>query len=331
MTHPLVRRRGVLAAAGAVALGGSAAALRARSAPTPVGSLRLLTGGTLGVYYRFGQALADQMQAAADGLRVTTESSSGSVQNLLRLAGPDAGATVVAFVAADAAALAVRGQRPFRDVVRVGALARLYDDYLHLVTRPGSGIKKVADLTGRRFSIGPDTSGTALIAQRVLKLAGVGLGRSTGRSTRVEELPINESVEALESGDIDAFFWSGGVPTTGVSELARKTAISLVPMEREATAMYAEYGRPYRVGTVPPGVYGLKVPVGTLAVPNLLVTPTATPPATVLWIDALLFGSRTAIGRKVTAANTLDARTAISVAPVGLHPGAVDYFRTHKP
>lgn len=333
MVPAVIGRRTLLAAAGTLAACGTGAALlRSRDTPEPAGDLRILTGGTVGVYYAFGGELAVQMRAAAGALRVEVKSSSGSIDNLQQIAGlaspGSAGVTTLAFVAADAAALAVQGKESFAAPVPVAALARLYDDYLHLVVRPDSGITKVsdlADLADRRVSVGPRKSGTALIAERVLKVAKVGPGRR-----RWQQLGINESVEAMKAGSIDAFFWSGGVPTTGVAELAKSMAISLVPMEREATAI-AKDGRPYRVGSVPPGVYGLKTPVSTLAVPNLLVTPRHTPAETVRWIDALLFASRTAIGRQVPSANTLDARTAISVAPIGLHAGAAEYFRSQKP
>jgi len=325
----LVGRRTVLVAAGALgAAAATGAVVRARNTPAPAGDLRILTGGTLGVYYAFGRELAEQIEAAASDLRVEVQSSSGSVANLKQLATATASGAgmTLAIVAADAADQAVRRNASVAARLRGGALARLYDDYLHLVVRPDADITKVADLAGRRVSVGPSDSGTALIAERVLEVAKVKPGRRPW-----EPLGINESVEALRSGSIDAFFWSGGVPTSGVADLAKTMAIDLVPMEREAAAMYTAYGRPYRVGSVPPGVYGLKVPVGTLAVPNLLITSPEMPAATSRWIDALLFSSRTAIGREVPAANTLDARTAISVAPVGLHPGAADFFRAQKP
>jgi TRAP transporter TAXI family solute receptor len=332
-TPPCVRRRTLLATAGAVAAGGagSVALLAARQSDAPTGPFHILSGGTQGVYYIFGMTLAKQVKLRAGDLTVVTESTDGSVENLKRLAQPVAGGPVViALAAADAAALALRGgQSPFRTPLPpMRALTRLYDDYLHLVVRAGSDIDQVSKLRGRRVSVGRRNSGTALIARRVLELAGLTKGGSLGLTPL--EFSINESVDALRSREIDAFFWSGGVPTGGVEELARDLPITLVPMEREATELHTQYGRSYRVGTIPDRVYGLAVPVGTVAVPNLLLTHPDTPASTVRWIDEVLFEAKAAISRDVKPVNTLDPRTAISVTPLALHQGALDYFRANK-
>nr|WP_245602557.1 TAXI family TRAP transporter solute-binding subunit [Solirubrobacter soli] len=278
-------------------------------AGAPRGHVVIAAGGTQGVYYAYAHALASQLQRRDPDLRVDVVATSGSMENLQRLGDGDA---TFAFTAADAAAEAVSGGPPFGRRVPIAALARLYDDYLHLVA-PAAGVRRLSQLAGKRVSIGPPGSGTRLIASRLRlpRLHAVGLG-------------LDESAAALRAGRIDAFFWSGGLPTPGVDELARQMPLRLLDLPAPADP-------DYRAAAIPSGTYGLGRQVSTLAVPNLLVARRDADPALVRLVTATLFERRTAIARAVLAAAALDRRAAIETAPVPLHAAALDWFRATKP
>ena len=293
------------------------------SSTRSAGPVVIATGGSRGVYYQYGQALADRLRATDPGLDVIVRPTSGSVENLRLL---DRAEVTCAFVAGDAAAEAVTGRAPFRHSVPIVALARVYDDYLHLVTRRDGGIRELADLTGRRVSLGPPASGTRLMVGRLIDLAGV-------RPADLDEsaLGIDESLAALEAGQIDAFFWSGGVPTSGVRELGDRVALRLVPVEQYAAELRDRYDGVYRPATIPVGTYGLADSVGTLAVPNDIVCRSDLDSATVDLLVRTLFAGREEMGRLVPQALALDRRAAIETDPVPLHPAAADWFRRTKP
>jgi hypothetical protein len=193
------------------------------------------------------------------------------------------------------------------------------------VVLAGSPVRSVGDLAGLRVSVGSPRSGTALIADRVLEVA-----RIPAAEVRTVELGINESVAAMQAGEVDAFFWSGGLPTKGVAELAAAVPIRLVPLGDLADGMRSRFGPSYRSATVPPGMYGASEPVATIAVPNLLVCREDADPVLVERLASTLFGAREALGRTVPQADALDERTAIATFPVPLHPGAERYFRSVK-
>ena len=73
------------------------------------------------------------------------------------------------------------------------------------------------DLKGRRIATGAPGSGTEIIAIRILEAYGIDPDKDVTR----EKLSVAESVNALKDRKIDAFFWSGGVPTAAVTDLAR--------------------------------------------------------------------------------------------------------------
>ena len=278
-------------------------------AGAPRGRVVIAAGGTQGVYYAYARALATQLQRRDPGLHIDVVATSGSMENLQRLGDRDA---TLAFTAADAAAEAASGGPPFGHSLPIAALARLYDDYLHLVV-PASGARRLSQLAGRRVSIGPPGSGTRLIASRLRlpRVRAVGLG-------------LDASAEALRAGGIDAFLWSGGLPTPGVDELARRLPLRMLDLPAPTEPVY-------RAAAIPSGTYGLARQVATLAVPNLLVARRDADPELMRLVTATLFERRAAIARAVLAAAALDRRAAIETGPVPLHPAALDWFRSTKP
>ena len=95
----------------------------------------------------------------------------------------------------------------------------LYTNYTHLVALGSSNIRSIADLRGQVVSTGSPGSGTEIIAVRVLRAAGLD---PDGDVTR-QGLGVSESAGALKDGKIAAFFWSGGLPTAAVQDLAHTT------------------------------------------------------------------------------------------------------------
>jgi TRAP transporter TAXI family solute receptor len=282
----------------------------------------LATGTPNGVYHQFGQALA---QAATGRLGpVRALSTAGSVENLRLLA---QGRADFALATMDVATAAYAGREPFPDAVPLRAVARLYDDFLHLVTPAESPVHTVADLRGLRVSVGSNGSGTALIADRILGGAGLRPGADFTRA----ELSLTEAIGALHAGRIDAFFWSGGLPTPGLTELAAGTAVRLVDLAEAAEALRAEYGSVYRTKNIPAGAYpGMTSAITTIAAPSLLLATEATAPAEVERMAGVLFATAPATAAAIPAVSQVDPHAAIFTERIPLHDGARDYYRATK-
>jgi len=288
-------------------------------AGAPRGRIVIAAGGTTGVYYGYAKALASALEARDPGLRVDVLATSGSMENLRLVAD---GRATLAFTAADAAAEAALGGPPFGRRLPIAALARVYDDYMHLVVPASSRVRSIAQLDGRTVSVGPSGSGTRLIAERLLG------GRAAGQHD--VGLGLGASVAALRDGRISAFFWSGGLPTPGVDALAHTEPLRLLGLDERLDGLQARFGAVYRAAAIPSGTYGLTRQVSTIAVPNLLVTHERADAALVRLVTATLFERRGSIARAVLAAAALDRRAAIETAPVELHPAALDWYRDTK-
>lgn len=283
------------------------------------GSPVIASGSATGVYFAYGSRLAEELSSEL-GIPVTAAETAGSVDNLLRVG---SGEALLGFAQGDAAADAVNGKGAFDRPLPIEAVARLYDEYLHIVVRGDSDILAVPDLAGRRISLGAENSGVHVIAGRVLEAAGVD-------ETSIEDpqLDLTASIRAMEAGDIDGFFWVGGLPTPGIEDVAANLPVRLLPVERAwVNAVNEAYSDAYRPADLPVGTYGLTASAPTMAVPNYLVTSSSTPDGVVRDVLDGLFGARSRIAEEVPAAALLDRRQAIFTEPVRLHPGAVAYYR----
>jgi uncharacterized protein len=284
--------------------------------------LTLATGGTQGVYYNLGNSLADAWQAQLDlDARPAVLSTAGSVDNLERLASRTAD---VVFSQVDTAADQL-ARTPVDDPRSPRTLARIYDDVVHVVVPASAPATSLADLRGTRVSVGAPDSGVRVIAERLLAVAGL----SPATDFQAMQLGINESVEAMASGAIDAFFWVGGLPTRGVTALSETLPIRLLNLEDLITPVRATYPV-YAAGTVPAQSYGIPDPITTLLVRNFLVVRAEMPDDVA---DALvdgLFAAQEQLAAVSPAALTIDLRAAIGTQPVPLHPGAERFFRGEK-
>ncbi|MFG2002898.1 TAXI family TRAP transporter solute-binding subunit [Spirillospora sp. NPDC048911] len=281
--------------------------------------LTLASGPVNGPYAIFGKRLADVLERRGDGITLQVRTTSASVENL-RLLG--SGQADLAMGLGDSAADAVVGLGPFPTPQPVTALARVYLNYTHLVVASGSPVRKVADLAGRRVSLGAEGSGTAVVGERILAAARV------SRPVRPSRLGLDESVKALANGTIEAFFWSGGVPTSAVAGLAQRMPIRLVPLDGLAAELSRAHGPTYVGVSVPAGTYGQRAEVPTVGVPSYLMARPGLSSTVAYEVTRAMFESRDNLPGPESPGAYLDERYAIGTGVVPLHPGAARYYRS---
>ncbi|MET8366426.1 TAXI family TRAP transporter solute-binding subunit [Micromonospora sp. NPDC005194] len=279
-------------------------------------AIRIATGSPTAVYYAFGQSLATILNRELPGVRASVVITAASAENV-RLVG--SGAAELGFTQAD-----VLPASPTQSPT-VDAVARVYDDQLHLVTTDGGPVRTIGDLRGRRVSVGAPGSGTEITATRLLEVARLG-----GDAVRRERLGLDDSVAALRSGRIDAFFFSGGLPVRGIEELAGRSATRIVDLGEWTEPLRARYGQVYVSRDIPRSVYGMN-PVTTVADPNYLIVRADLPEPLVREVTRLLMERRAELGAAHPAAGRMSPRSAIATAPLPLHPGAAAWYRAAKP
>jgi TRAP transporter TAXI family solute receptor len=283
--------------------------------------LSIATGGTGGVYFVYGGGLAKLITSSLEGYEATAEVTSASVDNMT-LIGDEKSA--LAFTLADTASDAVQGRGSFKEQVPAQALARLYTNYTQVVATAGKGIERIEDLKGKRVSVGSPNSGTEVIALRVLEAAGL----DPQTDLRRQQLGVAESVQAVKDGSLDAFFWSGGLPTGAVTDLATSRKIALLPTDDYVAPLRSRYGEAYAKTTIEAGTYkGVSQGVAVIGVPNYLVVNRSMSEDLAYQLTKLLFEKKSELVKVHPEANNLDLATAQRVTPLELHPGARRYYQ----
>ncbi|MEU1228583.1 TAXI family TRAP transporter solute-binding subunit [Streptomyces sp. NPDC005828] len=296
--------------------------------PAPSGSVTFSTGVPTGVYQKYGVLLKNALAQDLPKVSITLKDSEGSQQNLARVATGEADFTVAT---ADAVAQYQRERRAGFE--RLRGCARLYDDYVQLVVPSGSPVRKVQDLRGLRVGVGQAGSGVRLIADRVLAAAGL----TPDLDVRSVAAGIDTMPGLLERDELDAFFWSGGLPTEAVQALSAHFRIRLIPLDEKLVDRLHDVGdstRYYRSAVIPADAYGKAQegrPIETLAVANLLVTTVDADDDLVEGFTRTVIRSRDGIGRQVHPAQLVDLRTAVYTEPLKLHDGARRYYQSVKP
>jgi len=301
----------------------AAMALTGCSADDPPGGegrLSIATGGSGGVYQVYGGAFADLLTGEL-GEATTAETTSASVDNLLLV---DQGDSDVAFTLADTAIDAVRGTEPFERPLGVKALAKIYTTYAHFVVPLDSGIETIEDLKGKTVSVGAPNSGSEILGLRLMEVAGL----DPDRDVHLTGLSVGESVAAMRDGTIDAFTWTGGVPTAAVTDLATTDDIRMIALDRYLPEMRKRYGTAYIEEEFEKGDYKGVERTPTIGIPNLLMVSENMPEETAHDITAALFAGKKQLAAVTPLAKTLDpAKSEKMIEPVGLHPGAERFYR----
>ncbi len=256
-------KRGFIIALAAVATLGVSGAVAQQK------TIAIGTGGTGGVYYPIGGALANLLSKNLKNTQATAQVTGGSVDNL-KLIG--SGQSEIGFSMADAAVDALKGEDKFKgNPVNLRTLMVLYPNIMHVVSIEGTGVNTMADLKGKRVSTGAPGSATEVMAFRVIEASGLDKDKDMKR----ERLSVAESVNAIKDRKIDAFFWVGGLPTAGVTDLAATPGVKIKMIDHtEVVAkMNAKYNNLYAPAVIKAGTYpGQTADNKVSAVWNILVT-----------------------------------------------------------
>ncbi len=286
--------------------------------------LSIATGGTGGVYYPLGGGMAALISKSIPGVEVTAEVTTASVDNMKLL---HAGKIGLALTLPDVAWDAYEGRlRGLTEKVAVRTLVAVYSNYMHIVALDGTGIRSVADLKGKRVSIGAPGSGTEVKGLRVLEAYGL-----TPKDLRSQDrLGVGESAGAMKDRKLDAFIWDGGLPTAAILDLAATPGIKshLIPHGDAVPKMVAKYGPLYFAGVIPKGTYGgMDADVAVAAVTNLLVAHERLEESLAYQITKVLLENTPELVAVHKAAQELTPKSAAVGSPVPFHPGALRYFK----
>jgi hypothetical protein len=284
--------------------------------------VNILTGGTSGVYYPLGVALSQIYDKAIPDAKVAVQATKASAENLNLI---QAGRGELAFTLGDALSDAWNGNEEagFKaPLKKLRSVAAIYPNYIQIVASADSGIRTLADLKGKRISVGAPKSGTELNARAVLKAAGL----TYKDFSKVEYLPFGESVELMKNRQLDATLQSAGLGVSSLRDLATSMKIVVVPIPADVVKKVGDPA--YQAAMIPAKTYeGQDKDVPAVAIRNVLVTSESVPADVVYRMTKALFENLDTLVAAHNAARDIKLDAATQGLPVPLHPGAEKYYK----
>src|ERR1700742_3459192 len=283
--------------------------------------VNVLTGGTSGVYYPLGVAIGKIFSDKLPNVKTQVQATKASVENLILL---QQGRGEIAFALGDALKAAWDGDEEAgfkRKMDKLRTLGAIYPNYIQVVATADSGIKTLADLTGKSLSVGAPKSGTELNTRAILAAAGLSY-KDLGK---VEYLPFAESVDLMKNRQLNATLQSAGLGVASLKDLSTSIDITVVSVPKDVVD---KIGPPFTSVKIPANTYtGQEKDVPTAAVINYLVTSTAVSDDLAYQMTKLIFESLPELANAHAAGKDIKLETAATGSPVPLHPGAIRYYK----
>ena len=161
----------------------------------------------------------------------------------------------------------------------------------------------------------------------VLALRGDPPGIDPQADIQRVQLGVAETVDALRDGTVDAGFWSGGLPTGAIVDLASSGDLVLIDSGQYADQLAEEYGDYYFAEEIPADTYdGQEEASSQVVSPNILVVGSDMDELLQEDITRVIFENKEQLITVHPAAEELDPATAGDVDFIETCPGAQAYF-----
>lgn len=280
------------------------------------------TGSPSGTYYAYGGVLSQYITNNA-GITANAVSTQGSKDNIQ---GIDAGDYQLGTVQSDVMHYAWNGTRSFETDGKIDTfrtVAGLYAEAVQLVT-VNPEIKSVADLKGKKVSIGAAGSGVYFNAIDVLTAAGL-----TENDIKPQYQNFDDSADALKDGKIDAAFIVAGAPTNAITELSMTNGnVRIVPIDGDIATKLMNDNTFYSVYKIPANTYKNQTEeVTTVTVKATLIVDANASEDDVYNLTAAIFDNMEDIAKENAKGAELSLENATEGLTVPFHAGAAKYFK----
>ncbi|MBQ7456949.1 MAG: TAXI family TRAP transporter solute-binding subunit [Desulfovibrio sp.] len=283
--------------------------------------LTFATGGTAGVYFPLGEAIAQGISANSNGFFTITVQVTGASGENLRLI--ENGDVDMAIVQNDMANAAFHGTPPFREkLTNARAIARLYPEFLHVVANKNSGIRTLNDFKGKRISVGARGSGNELNCRQIFSHFGL-----TYKNITPIFRPYGETAVQFKNNQLDGFIFTIGIPNPAIIDITSDQEVTFVPLTGSVIDEVVEKF-PYLVkDTIPANTYtGQKEPIHTLSVEAILVVNKDMTEENAYKLTKLLFEHLPTIAKAHEKAKEISLKHAKDGITIPFHPGALKYL-----
>lgn len=217
------------------------------------------------------------------------------------------------------------GTKSFPDpITDLTVVVKVNQGFLHIVARTGSGIESIEDLRGRRVSTAEPGHSTELLISALFDVMGMDMQNDIN----AQKLNLQDSVDALADGRIDAMFYLGGCPVSAIQEACVTSGTGYMLSVDEDIIAQVHQKYPHIVGaTADVDVFKNAEPIYTLGCNNFLCAPTDMAEDDVYEMVKVLFENANEWQNCHSSVKDLTPENALDGAPYEAHPGAIKYYK----
>ncbi len=286
------------------------------------------SGSVTGVYYPVSSGIAKMINEylSKEGIRANARSTGGSKYNVKAI---DKNQLQAALAQNDVIYYAFNGlTETFKGhpIKTIRGVAALYPEFMHILARPGSGIKTIYDLKGKKVYVGDIGSGVEATTKQIFKAAGM----SFDDLAQAVHGKAGQAVQLLQDGKIDALFYTVGAKSAAMQEATEIAHAYFVPLPLDIIQKLIDEFPYYTQVIIPPNTYkGQTVSVPTIGVKATFIVRKDLPEDVVYKIAKLLFVDKVDEFKKIHPAlgTFFDVKKALDGMTIPLHPGAAKLYK----
>ena len=293
------------------------------SGMTSEGFLSVGTAPPGGAFFVVGGAISEVLTEHGEvhGWKVTAEATMGSQENIRRLV---SGELDLALSNSAITYYAVRGEGEWDRPHPVQSVMTLAPNVALFVTPVSSGIRTIADLSGRRVLIGPAGAGFEYFVRPILEAHGVAF----------EDLSVlygtqAAAVDMLSDGTAAAAFLGGAVPTASITQASASQGIHFIPFDEEVRPKLIEQYPFFRAAVIPAGTYRGQTEVYEgLDVGSMhLIAAEDADEEMIYQVTQLLYENREGVQARHPAGRSINPDNVVRSTGTEFHPGAIRFYR----
>jgi uncharacterized protein len=282
-------------------------------------SIAIATASPGGVYYVYGQALADILRKEL-GIEVTAQATQGTTRNIILIETGHAALGLVtmgtAWEAWNGTGEWTKGQR-FRGM---RAILPMYDSPFQIAVAKRSNVKSFEQLAGKQIGAGPrgGTSGTYF--PRIFEMLKVPVALSYGS--------LEEMMSQIAAGQLDGVVLATGVPVPSLFKLDEKEGMDYVPFTADQIKTLRQQMPELNDSTIASGAYpSLATDYHTVGLFNFVITNKDLPDDLVYQIIKATFNDREQLVQAHSAAEETIPKNINRDTFLPIHAGALRYYR----
>ncbi|GGA60838.1 TAXI family TRAP transporter solute-binding subunit [Pelagibacterium lentulum] len=281
-------------------------------------SLTIGTASQGGTYFIYGTGLGGLITEEL-GVNASGEVTGGPVQNATLVETGDHQIGLVTMGPAYDAWIGESELAPGLEHANLRALFPMYQTPFQAVALASSGIESVADLDGKRVSVGPAGGTSATYWPRFFETLGV--------SPDVSYSGANDAVSQVKDGLIDVFAFSAGLPIAAFAQIAAENDVNIFAFSEEERGAILQARPELAAFDVPAGTYQDVIEVqATVALWNFAIAHADMPESLAYEITKLVMGNTERMVQIHGAAAETIPANADKNTFLPYHPGAVRYF-----